>query len=66
MWWDIHEKYRGKLVRFQQLPEDEEQAPDILEEIEMEKERRAERRKEYEQRKEKSKEFIDEHREFKK
>ena len=40
VWWDVHEKFRGELVRFKQLPEDKEQSADILDEIAEEKERK--------------------------
>jgi len=42
MWWDLHLKYRKRLVLFQKFPEDEDDYQDVLDEIEEDNERRKE------------------------
>jgi hypothetical protein len=44
MWWDLHLKYRTQLVKHARLPEDDEDYEDVLDELRVADEERAERR----------------------
>ena len=65
MWWDLHLKYRKRLVMFEKFPEDEEDYQDVLDEIKEDDERRKEIREERTLREKQSRDYIDEQRRFK-
>jgi len=44
MWWDLHLKYRTQLVKHARLPEDDEDYEDVLDDLRVADEERAERR----------------------